>query len=297
MTAQIALDIGEGFVKVPHSVLLNTTLSVYARMTWITIAYHSRDGSDAWPSEQRLTQMLGISDSTLRRALRELERAGLIATTRRGRGQTNVYRLTDRSTPVTGTGLDQSQGPGEVDAVEVDPKEVETPSAEQVLTDQVLHVWDYWCERRQPKRTDLEPSQEKLIAKAVRAGFEGEELCRAIDALLASDWHRERKKLHLSVIFATRPGGPTLRDQIESWIEQAPSLPSPGEAPHKTVAGVYEGRVASLQMDVLRGWHEHKQYPPPTDSAIERAHQAAEELKDEFGIEVSFGENDRPVFS
>lgn len=154
-------------------------------------------------------------------------------------------------------------------------------------------VWRYWCEQRKPKRTDLEPAQSRLISKGLRAGFTSEELCRAIDALLASDWHREHKKLQLSVIFATRPGGPTLRDQIEGWIERSPSTQPAGAV--TSPQDVRAGHLNALKADVMRGWHRDRSKPAPTRDARERATAAIEGLKG-YGVNVRFEDDGRPVF-
>jgi hypothetical protein len=100
-------------------------------------------------------------------------------------------------------------------------------AGETSITDaSIAEVWAYWCERRQPRRRDLELSQARLIRKGLNASFTVDELKRAIDALLASEWHKANGRQQLSAIFATRPGGPTLRDQIEGWIERSPGAPA-----------------------------------------------------------------------
>jgi hypothetical protein len=86
----------------------------------------------------------------------------------------------------------------------------------------VQAAWAYWVEKRNPRFAKLEPSQAKLIRKGIDAVGQ-DDLRIAIDALLASEWHREHNRLSLSTILATRPGGPTLRDQLTEWIERAPS--------------------------------------------------------------------------
>jgi hypothetical protein len=88
----------------------------------------------------------------------------------------------------------------------------------------VQAAWAYWCERRQPRFPKLEASQANLIRKGIDAVGDGG-LRTAIEGLLASDWHREHNQLQLSTILKTRPGGPTLRDQLEMWMERAPSSP------------------------------------------------------------------------
>lgn len=94
-------------------------------------------------------------------------------------------------------------------------------------------VWRYWLDKRQPRFAELEPSQARLIRKGITAvGVNG--LKAAIDALLASDWHRERSMLQLSTLLKTRPGGATLRDQLEVWIERSPSPAQVGKGGNGT---------------------------------------------------------------
>lgn len=154
-------------------------------------------------------------------------------------------------------------------------------------------VWRYWCAQRKPRRTELSAEQAKLITKALRAGFTVPDLCLAIDGLLGSDWHRERKKLQISTIFATRPGGPTLTDQVEGWIEKAPASTAAGAV--TSAEDVRSGHVNSLKADVLRAWWRDHARPEPTRDAQERAAAAIEGLRG-YGIEVSF-EDGKPVFT
>lgn len=156
--------------------------------------------------------------------------------------------------------------------------------------DAVELVWRYWCERRQPRRRDLEPSQRKLIQRALNARFEVADLERAIDALLASDWHRARKLQQLSTIFATRPGGPTLRDQVEQWIERAPSPHASVRASSVARSPVITGRIAAAKDAV------HMAAQMPGHRSAEKQAARARELLARHGITVQDGPDGRPLF-
>lgn len=114
--------------------------------------------------------------------------------------------------------------------------------------EQIDAVWDYWTAHRRPRRQDLEPANERLLRRAFREGYAVDDLKAAIDALLASDYHRERSLLRLSSLLATRPGGPTFRDQLDSWIERGRSL-TPVER-----GGMAGEAVAAAKRMVREAW-------------------------------------------
>jgi hypothetical protein len=107
-------------------------------------------------------------------------------------------------------------------------------------------TWAYWIEKRNPRRTTLEPSQAKMIAKGLE--LVGEDGMRAaIDGLLASEWHRDHGQLRLSAILATKPGGPTLGDQLDGFIEKSPAI----EKETRRIA-VENGRLRGLRHELSR---------------------------------------------
>src|SRR3954465_5856503 len=74
----------EFFVQAPLSVVRCPTLSPVAKTTYdVLLSY--RDPSDlAYPGQARLAAEVGVSEPTVRRALRLLEVAGLVEPIRRG---------------------------------------------------------------------------------------------------------------------------------------------------------------------------------------------------------------------
>jgi hypothetical protein len=155
------------------------------------------------------------------------------------------------------------------------------------LAPDVADVWAHWCDRRQPRRTALEPSQAKLIAKALKLVDVGD-LKRAIDALMASEWHRERKLLSLSTLLATRPGGPTLRDQLDQWIERGG-----GGTSVRSIQA--QARIDEAKRDVMAAWHRDPDRPAPTQATLDARDRAIVRLA-ELGITVEHAANGRPIF-
>ena len=153
----------------------------------------------------------------------------------------------------------------------------------------VLDVWAYWCDRRKPRRRDLEPSQAKLIQRALNIDFTVGDLKRGIEGLLGSDWHRDNRKLHLSSLLATRPGGPTLRDQVEQFIERAGA--GLGANARSGGEGVSSEAISRAKGEVIRAWEM-----PHSAQAREQA-AAARELLDRHGIEVISRRDGRPIFA
>lgn len=88
--------IGHGFTQFWNVVLLNSRLSLGARMLHATLTYYARQSNQAWPGQPKLAQQMGVAERTVRDYLRELETCGLVATTRR-RSTSNLYRLLDPS--------------------------------------------------------------------------------------------------------------------------------------------------------------------------------------------------------
>jgi hypothetical protein len=65
----------EGYVKVPHALLEDRSLSPVARLVAMDIAsYAFVDKTEAWPSDQTVANALGISIPSVRRAKTELRK-------------------------------------------------------------------------------------------------------------------------------------------------------------------------------------------------------------------------------
>lgn len=84
-----------GFTVVPNVVLLDETLLALAVRLYALLAYYARLNEEAWPGQELLVRQANASERSVRGALRQLEKAGLLRTRQRGRGRTNAYILLD----------------------------------------------------------------------------------------------------------------------------------------------------------------------------------------------------------
>jgi hypothetical protein len=172
---------------------------------------------------------------------------------------------------------------------------------------EISEVWAYWLERRQPRRRELETSQSRLIAKALKVATVVE-IKRAIDELLSDEWHRERGLLNLSTLLATRPGGPTLRDQIDRWLDKAQTSTSTSTAPSTERASL---RHRGIRQPLVDQWINQVRNNigtglvlPEFDEETKQGLSAARTLKrtaaieelQRMGISTSFDANGRPTF-
>ena len=104
-----------GFTQIPNAVLLEPVLSPEARVLFAILAHHSRRGRDPWPAQSSLAHQLRRSVRMVREYRRELEALELLATQRRGLGQSNLYTLLGQtldhsSRPAPGFNQDRHQG-------------------------------------------------------------------------------------------------------------------------------------------------------------------------------------------
>lgn len=97
-----------GFTIVPNAVLLNPLLSAPAKTLYAVLrsfAWEYR--ATVWPGQEKLCEMLGFTDKTLRKYLLELEESGLVEIRHRARGHNNLYIVHEPSS--TGGGSDEPE--------------------------------------------------------------------------------------------------------------------------------------------------------------------------------------------
>ena len=82
-----------GFTQVPNFILSEPNLSVGAKMTYAMLLRYAWQNDFCFPGQDRLAQDMGAGKRSVIRFMAELEKAGYIAVTRRGLGQTNLYKL------------------------------------------------------------------------------------------------------------------------------------------------------------------------------------------------------------
>ena len=87
----------EGYAIIPRWLLYSSEVSPHAKLTYVTIQSHVNAHATAWPTRSTIAEESGMSDSTVKRAVGELERLGVIEVRRRklpnGRQTSNVYRV------------------------------------------------------------------------------------------------------------------------------------------------------------------------------------------------------------
>jgi hypothetical protein len=88
----------EGFASIPRWILYDEQLSANAKLVYVVLSSHVGANDTAWPSHQRIADLLGVSKTTVKKMLAELKLRGLVSWTRRadpaGGLDTNAYSLT-----------------------------------------------------------------------------------------------------------------------------------------------------------------------------------------------------------
>lgn len=90
------------WTPVRNEVWASSVLSQGAKLCYIAICSHIWKATTkvAWPGQERLAKMLGVTIRSTRNYLRELESVGIIKTVRRGLGKTNGYLLCKQSSKI-----------------------------------------------------------------------------------------------------------------------------------------------------------------------------------------------------
>jgi DNA-binding MarR family transcriptional regulator len=84
----------KGFTLIPNYVLHTNKISAYAKLVYaVLLSYAWGKKNSSFPGQQALIEDSGLSESTVRRAIRELEAASFITVIQRGQGKTNLYIL------------------------------------------------------------------------------------------------------------------------------------------------------------------------------------------------------------
>jgi len=86
----------EQFMKLPLWLQRRTELTLAQKSVLVTIMFHAQDGKTAWPSVHRLARLNGISEKTVKTAIKKLKNLGIIEIDRRGSYNAhNVYTFID----------------------------------------------------------------------------------------------------------------------------------------------------------------------------------------------------------
>ena len=82
-----------GFTQVPNFILKDNSLSLGAKVTYSMFLHYTWHNDSCFPGQKLLAEHMGMSPSRVNEFIKELERAKLIAITRRGQGRTNLYTI------------------------------------------------------------------------------------------------------------------------------------------------------------------------------------------------------------
>lgn len=151
---------------------------------------------------------------------------------------------------------------------------------------QELHAhWLWLCDTndRHPRSREVTPSRRRLYDKGLKEATL-EECKAALTGMFVSDWYRDHDKWDPRFVFQTKPGGPTLRAQIDRFIDMADQA---GRGETVTSA---DPEMLSRAKAAIQAAHDL----PDNETAQQRAKRAEEWLQEQGVIVDRTGE--RPAF-
>lgn len=83
----------KGWTGVPNFILESKGMSPGAKLTYAMLLKYARELDECFPGQDRLARDMGNGERSVRRWLKELERAGLVTIHRRGQGRPNLYTV------------------------------------------------------------------------------------------------------------------------------------------------------------------------------------------------------------
>lgn len=83
----------KGYTLVPNYVLYTEKISVYAKLVYSMLLSYAWNKNAVFPGQDTLAKDCGVSNRTVIRAIKELEKQKFITIFRRGQGKTNLYLL------------------------------------------------------------------------------------------------------------------------------------------------------------------------------------------------------------
>lgn len=118
----------------------------------------------------------------------------------------------------------------------IEDKKRKDGGAGETESAKVAVLFEHFLAVVQPRQRNLTPGRRRLLLKAVREA-EMPVAMQAIDGLV--DYAKKKGgEVNLSRVFATRPSGSALGDQIEWWASQAPGGRSSAFLPSETAAEI-----------------------------------------------------------
>lgn len=286
-----------GFTSMPNTILLDSGLSVAARMVYLGLSFFAREKEECFPGQDKFAERMGISERTMRSGLRELENAGLVRSKRR-RGRSNLYTLltpgsgkSDRSEPADSAALNRQNLPLskkkqlEVDADRNSKADSQKKEIEERSDREVKEVWDHYVTVFDPgPGVKCGPNRVKGIKRALQE-VDVATLVRAIDGLKNFRAHKPGDTT-IETIWKTFKGTGTMVERINFFASQ-----SKGSAPgQKSFPSAQRAIVAQRQNDVQRG------HGSSNEDIVQRAKESEAWLL-EHGIETVRRESDGyPIF-
>lgn len=82
-----------GFTQVPNMLLNNKELSAQAKLAYAKLLSYAWHNDSVFPGQDTMAEETGVSQPTIARAVKELEKGGWLEIRRRGQGKTNIYIL------------------------------------------------------------------------------------------------------------------------------------------------------------------------------------------------------------
>ena len=82
-----------GWTGVPNFILESKEISAGAKLTYAMLLKYVRELDECFPGQDRLARDMGNGERSVRRWLKELEKAGLISIKQRGQGRPNLYTV------------------------------------------------------------------------------------------------------------------------------------------------------------------------------------------------------------
>jgi hypothetical protein len=161
-------------------------------------------------------------------------------------------------------------------------------------TPETLGIWRYYQDVFGAHRQELNPQRRRDIERALRVR-DVETIKRAIDGLHRSPHHQghnETGTRYTDIRYALR-GNSQRGESPEERIDRMASLAGGTTAVRSAQA---QAHIDEAKRSVMAGWHRDPQRPAPTADALERAAEAIERLREEFGVAVRFGDDGRPTF-
>jgi hypothetical protein len=215
-----------GWTKVPNDLIEHPSISPGAKLTWIGLALYAHQRDEAWPGQERLADVIGFSERSVRTYIGELQSVGLLDVLRRGLGMTNLYRLHVPVGAAAAAAQERHQLPGKK------TKREEDQEKEDGARD-VREVWDHYVALFNAKRMRLDVKRQRIIRNALKVRSV-EECKRAIDGLRVSEHHNGgpggNGPKYLDIRYALKGIGAESDDaRIDKMISVADSYgPKPG---------------------------------------------------------------------